>query len=82
MLRELATPSGAALRVLAEVDLALRGLGKRRERSDWMDLLSMLGQLLVLIGLVTSVAVMVSSSVWLLVTLLHWLVPSRPRELV
>ena len=48
-----------------------------------MDLLSMLGQLLVLIGLVTSVAVMVSSSVWLLVTLLlHWIFPSRPRELV
>ena len=70
------------LRVLAEVDLALRELGKRRERSDWMDLLSMLGQLLVLIGLVTSVAVMVSSSVWLLVTLLHWIFPSRPRELV
>ena len=70
------------LRVLAEVDLALRELGKRRERSDWMGLLAMLGQLLVLIGLVTSVAVMVSSSVWLLVTLLHWIVPSRPRELV
>ena len=47
-----------------------------------MDFLAMLGQLLVLIGLVTSVAVMVSSSVWLLVTLLHWIVPSRPRELV
>ena len=47
-----------------------------------MDLLSMLGQLLVLIGLVTSVAVMVSSSVWFLVTLLHWIFPSRPRELV
>ena len=47
-----------------------------------MDLLAMLGQLLVLIGLVTSVAVMVSSSVWLLVTLLHWIFPSRPRELV
>ena len=47
-----------------------------------MDFLAMLGQLLVLIGLVTSVAVMVSSCVWLLVTLLHWIVPSRPRELV
>lgn len=47
-----------------------------------MNVLVGFGQLLVLMGVVTSLAVMVSACLWLVVTLLHVVLPSRPRELV
>lgn len=47
-----------------------------------MNVLVGFGQLLVLMGVVTSLAVMVSACLWLVVTLLHVALPSRPRELV
>ena len=46
-----------------------------------MNVLAVLGQLLVLMGVVTSLAVMASACLWLVVTLLHVALPSRPREL-